>query len=242
MAPKKVRKSTSTSNLKTGAASDKLPPPKTHVILAIDFGSTEIRALLLDPKNPGDPWQLGAEIFDSTCAPLDPESLSIFGGEASESPNNLSSKYLLYLLSNKGKKALKVYPLSDKILDERNKNTFRKVLISLLTKFKGLIDNRLPESFKYNENIILTIPGHWDNALEADYISIIREVFGDGNKSDNIHTLPDTEALAKFVRFSQPELLNGRQKVLFLDFGAHCMVSDSVVKRITYSLSFGFPH
>ena len=215
-------------------ASKKIRMP---VILAIDFGTSQLRALLLNPKDPGNPWYCGPIVSDRICPPLNP-STSVVGAAALGAPNSLSAKYLMYLLSAQDNNALAVNPLSDTILGNGDKDTIREVLVNVLEQFKTLIDRNLP--LTYNENIVLTIPGHWqkDVALKADYISIVREVFGEGNQSDNIHSYPDTEALAKYVRFSKPELVNDREKVLFLDFGAHCMVSDSVPSGLLYYILY----
>ena len=231
-------RSTSTSGKEKGSR-DAAPGKAKSVILGIDFGSSEFRVLLLDPEHPKEPWSSDELVLDSTCSPLDPQFLSKFGEQVGGKPNNLSAKYLMYLLSDKSNEALKVYPLPDKILRNhgQNKNTFRKILVNFLAQVKEEVDEYVPKvvSHTYNQNIVLTIPGHWqeDNALKAYYVSIVTEVFGDGNQSDNIRTIPDTEALAKYVRFYRPELVNDLEKVLFLDFGAHCLVSDLVVKCTT---------
>ncbi|KAK3340343.1 hypothetical protein B0H65DRAFT_577934, partial [Neurospora tetraspora] len=218
-------------------------------ILAIDLGSTALRAAFVECEAPYNyiPIQnrnaqanqdAGAPVsgmgdFPVTCCPLDPnDPFARIGADAASEPGHVSAKYLMYILANVDDSVLADYPLPADLMtlkeDAQLREDCRTILAVLFGRLRERVDEYTKRRDLYFDEIILTIPSQWDATFEAIYESIVKEAFAyeskDGEKIEkNVHFCGEADALARYIILHEEKELDDWEVVLFLDFGGHSM-------------------
>ncbi|KAK3322204.1 hypothetical protein B0H66DRAFT_194556 [Apodospora peruviana] len=224
-------------------------------ILAIDLGSTAIRAALVDcetgafqPVENREAEQLhiyNKGDFPNACCPFDDDVLDTLGDKALGMPRNLSAKYLMYLLADVDDNVMAQYPLSAELRQKRGDPAFlkicRTILVELLRRLKKRLDQVCETRALQYEHVVFTIPIQWEKPFQTQYTCIIKEAFGWQDKSlmDKIHFMSEADALAHYMIQHEMHQLDDWEVVLFLDFGGHSMAySLFKLDRMGESISF----
>lgn len=233
-------------------------------ILAIDLGSTALRAAFVECKDPhhcypvqnveharnnrktGVPFT-GMGDFSVACCPLADDPMAKIGAAAESEPGHISAKYLMYILAQVDDSVMADYPLSSGILDMKNHTELlddcRVILGKLFHGLKERVDAFARKKRLCFDDIVLTIPAQWDSTFEKIYTAIIESVFTydeDGKKvKKEVHFCGEADALARYVIIKEEGELEDWEIVLFLDFGGHSMsYSLMELKRTKGSMTF----
>ncbi|KAK3366390.1 hypothetical protein B0H63DRAFT_89459 [Podospora didyma] len=214
-------------------------PPIRTAVLGLHFGSTSLRAGLTAHRDPEGrfyhvrnhrpdlirPWIVGD--FSTACAPFEADYLGCIGNDAQARPRNVSAKYLMYLLTDFEDVVMAKHPLlPQELCKRRGDEAFvvicRAILVQLLKNLKQKIDAVCKsECLEYTEMVVTV---SWEKHFQVEYFSIIiEEAFGWTGKMDRVHVVAEADALANYVMTIQEEKLCGWDRILFLDFGGHCM-------------------
>ncbi|KAJ4402425.1 hypothetical protein N0V85_005307, partial [Neurospora sp. IMI 360204] len=218
-------------------------------ILAIDLGSTALRAAFVECEAPYTyhPIQnrdvqankdAGATVacmgdFPVSCCPLDPsDPFARIGADAASEPGHVSAKYLMYILANVDDAVMADYPLPADLMalkgDAQLREDCQTILAMLFGRLRERVDDYTKRKHLFFDEIILTIPSQWDARFEAVYESIIKEVFTYENEEGakvkkDVHFCGEADALARYIILHEERELEDWEVVLFLDFGGHSM-------------------
>ncbi|CCC05865.1 unnamed protein product [Sordaria macrospora k-hell] len=217
-------------------------------ILAIDLGSTALRAAFVECEAPytyhpiqnrdvDAVRQFGAPVtcrgdFPVSCCPLRENPFDKIGADAVTDPGQISAKYLMYILAKVDDSVMADYPLPADILamkdDDLLLSDCRTILAKLFSGLKDHVDDFTGRKRLCFDEIVLTIPSQWNATFENVYTSIIEDVFSyeneDGEKmKKEVHYCGEADALARYVILNEENELEDWEVVLFLDFGGHSM-------------------
>lgn len=228
-------------------------------VVGIDFGSTGIRVVLI-PKGATSTFYpvqyrncgpgLVSGDFPASCCPFRDDRLNYVGDKAIGLPDSQSIKYLMYHL---GSIADGNYPLSKKLREQKNDPSFTNIAVTIIEKcFEKIRDHAelLCIGLQLeHEEIALSVPGQWAQAMLDIYADIISRVFHN-LPVDNIHWANESEALLHFILkqhnyklIPQPQPSSSTTEVgpldmlLVIDFGGHSTVYPreyAIFDRVVY--------
>ncbi|KAK3399778.1 hypothetical protein B0T20DRAFT_477616 [Sordaria brevicollis] len=227
-------------------------PIYQDVTLAIDLGSSGIRACLMPPEGPEKVLMIhnsahGNDSFTFSAngcvfGPVRPDDDKIYSENVdSDGQELVALKYAFYILAGAKQTLLNEYPLIDKLKAEVDKNPaemIERLRLGLLQMFHHVI-LKAKESIASSRNMwriakaIITIPSQWDLDFEKQYSAILGEAMNwtRVDSKDKIEFFFEPEGLAHFLLHSQLYLNEAiamseaqeQRPCLVLDFGGHSM-------------------
>lgn len=174
--------------------------------------------------------------FPTVGCPLHEDWAKLIGAQALHYPESYSLKYFIYILAiaaGGSRQMLKEYPHFGELvarMDEPELQArLKKSLVTFFGMLREIVESRCHVENIYFEEVALCIPPQWSESFQKVYLEVFCQAF-DRIKKANIFFIHESEAIGHYIIHTRPHKVHGAEKVMIIDNGGHCMVSQPLPK------------